>query len=69
MGPELERLKITVIKGKIDIEASRTFLDELTKRKRAAIETSVWALIVPARRVEIRDDEAEILIEWSEEDD
>jgi hypothetical protein len=69
MGPELEGLKIEVTKGKIDIEASRTFLDRLTKRNRATIETSVWALIVPARRVEIRDDESEILIEWSEEDD
>jgi len=69
MGPELEGLKIEVTKGKIDVEASRAFLDKLTKRQREAIATSIWALIVPAQTVAISDDESEILIEWSEEDE
>jgi len=65
---EIEGLRIEVTKGKIDLEASRPFLDELSSKKRKALENFIWSLIGPARRVDIGDDESEISMQWPEED-
>ncbi len=62
-----EGLRIEVTKGKIDLEASRPFLDELTTKQRRAVANFLWSLTGPARRVDISDDESEISIEWPEE--
>ena len=65
---EIEGLRIEVTRGKIDLEASRLFLDELTTKQRKAIANFLWSLTGPARRVVIGDDESEISIQWLEED-
>ncbi len=64
---DFEGLRIEVTKGKIDLEASRPFLDELTPKQRRAIANFLWSLTGPARRVDISDDESGISIEWPEE--
>ena len=65
---EIEGLRIEVTKGRIDLEASRPFLDELTIKQRKAIANLLWSLTGPARRVVIGDDESEISIQWPDED-
>lgn len=67
MSREQEGLKIEVTKGKIDLEASRPFLDELTPKQQRAIGNFLWSLTGPARRVNISDDESEISMEWKDE--
>lgn len=65
---EIEGLRMEVTRGKIDLEASRQFLDELTPKQRKAIANFLWSLTGPARRVDIGDDESEISMQWPEED-
>jgi len=66
---KIEGLRIEVTRGKIDLEASRAFLDELTPKQRRAIANFLWSLIGPARKVNIEDDESEISIQWLEENE
>ena len=67
-GIEIEGLRVEVTKGKIDIEASRKFLDELTPKQQRAVANFLWSLTGPAREVNIGDDESEISIEWTDEE-
>ena len=64
---EIEGLRIEVTRGKIDLEAPRQFLDELTPKQRKAIANFLWSLTGPARRVDIGDDESQISMQWPEE--
>ncbi len=61
-------LKISITGGEIDLSASRQFLDSLTPKQKRAVSNFIWSLTGPTRRVSIRDDESEISIQGSEED-
>jgi len=61
-------LKINITRGEINLSASRQFLDSLTPKQKRAISNFIWSLTGPARKVFIGDDESEISIQWSEED-
>lgn len=63
-----ESLKVVVTRGKIDLEASRPFLDELTPMQRRRLANFLWSLTGPTRRVNVGDDESEISMHWSNEE-
>jgi len=66
---EAEGLRIEVTRGKIDLEASRPFLDELSPATRKALGNLIWSLTGPSRKVNIGDEESEISLQWPEDDE
>lgn len=63
-----ESLKVVVTRGKVDIELSRPFLDELTPMQRRRLANFIWSLTGPASKVDIGDDESEISLQWNNDE-
>lgn len=64
-----ESLKVAVTRGKIDIELSRPFLNELTIMQRRRLANFIWSLTGPTRKVDIGDEESQISIERTVDSD
>lgn len=68
-GTEIKGLRVKVTRGKIIEDELITLKNRITLKQRKSIVNLLWSLTGPAKKVVIGDEESEISIEWSEENE